>query len=333
MFRTAYYEHPDYVPLLRRAHDQWRELEARGGVKVFYEVGGLYMGRPEGELLSGSLLSARTHGLDHRELTWAELSREHPQFVLPREFVGIMEPGAGFIVPDLAVKAMVDQAVVSGAVVLEGQRITGWTASAATVTVKTVDAEYVARKLVITAGGWTAQVLPELASKVVVTRQVLGWVRPKAAAMFAGSEGGTAGFPCWGIGNDDGSLHYGFPMMSGEAELKIALHARGRETNPDEVDRVVTAADEATFRSVIARHIPGAEGPTVRTAVCTYANSPDSHFIIDRHPEHAHVVFACGFSGHGFKFAPVVGEALADLALNDASDLPIGFLGLDRLKG
>jgi len=334
MFRFAYYEHPNYVPLLQRAYAGWQELEQRSATRLYHDVGALYLGRREGELIAGSVEAARRHGLEHRELSAAELASEYPQFRLPRDHVGFLEAKAGFVLPELAVEVMAAQAAASGATILDRQQVLGWDASDGRVSVRTADALHEAKSLIVTAGAWTSRLIADLGVPLVVTRQVLGWVQPSRPDLFRGGDGGSSGsgFPCWAIGYEDGSLHYGFPMMESEETLKIALHARGRAVDPDRIHREVAPEEEASFRSVIDRFMPAAAGPTVKTCVCMYTNSPDSHFIIDKHPEHSNVVFGCGFSGHGFKFAPVIGEALADLAVGGATKLPIEFLSMRRFK-
>jgi sarcosine oxidase len=170
--------------------------------------------------------------------------------------------------------------------------------------------------------------LRDLQIELTVTRQVMTWVWPKRPERF---EAGA--LPVWAVGHDDGTLHYGFPLTSGDAGvgLKLAHHARGPVTDPDRVAREPLAGDERSVREFVQRFLPDADGPLLAQRVCLYTNSPDAHFIVDRHPRFdQRVMFACGFSGHGFKFASVIGEALAELAVRGATALPIDFLSLRR---
>jgi len=164
-----------------------------------------------------------------------------------------------------------------------------------------------------------------------VTRQVLGWVWPRRPELFE-----LGRWPVWAIDpappGEFVGVYYGFPMLPNNPGFKIARHFPAEATDPDHVRQEPDATDERSFREGIDRFIPDADGPTLGVRSCVYTNSPDGHFIIDRHPEHAHVTFACGFSGHGFKFVPAMGEALADLAERGETDLPIGFLGLERFE-
>jgi sarcosine oxidase len=177
---------------------------------------------------------------------------------------------------------------------------------------------------------------------VTATRQVTGWVWPKRPELFE-----VGALPVWAIDNPDDSIHYGFPLtqpggsVSGDTAvngiggvgLKVAHHRRAEAVDPADPGYEARPGDEATFRSVLTRHLPDADGPVLAMRVCMYANSPDLHFIVDTHPFHANVVVACGFSGHGFKFASVIGEVLADLATDGKTPHPVGFLSLKRFGG
>lgn len=325
MFRMSYYEHPDYVPLLKESFTLWQDLEASSGTRLFRITGGLYMAREGGEMVRASTESARLHGLEHETLSHADLARRYPLFRLPEGYTGLHEPRAGFIVPELAVSAMASRALEHGATIRGHETVLDWTAGPDHVTVRTDRDTHHAGRLVFTCGAWTGTLLRDLGVNLLVTRQVMGWVWPPEPAPFA-----LGRFPCWAIEHGDGSLHYGFPMLPWHAGLKVARHARGRSADPDTLDRRPVAEDESDFRPGLQRHLPTADGPLLSMAVCTYTNSPDSHFIIDTYPRHPAVSVACGFSGHGFKFAPVVGEILADLALDGRTSRPAAFLGLSR---
>jgi sarcosine oxidase len=324
MIRMAYYEHPDYVPLLRRAYELWDELERVSGQKLLHVTGGLYMGPPAGEIVGGSLQSARRHGLAHELLDRAQVERRYPQFRIPDDWAALYEPRAGFLPPERTVAAYAEAALRRGAELHGHEPLLAWRATGSAVDVRTTRGEYHADRLVFCGGPWSAKLLAELAVPLVVTRQVLGWVWPRRPELFA-----LGRLPVWAI-EKEGGIYYGFPMMGDGPGLKLADHSRGTVTDPDRVAREVTAEDEQTFRPAIDRYIPDARGPTLAMRVCLYTHSPDSHFIIDRHPGYERVTVACGFSGHGFKFASVVGEVLADLALVGRTSLPISFLGLSR---
>ncbi|MFM9994573.1 MAG: N-methyl-L-tryptophan oxidase [Phycisphaerales bacterium] len=327
MFRMSYYEHPDYVPLLKRAYEGWKALERDAGVRLFHETGALYLGRADRALIRGSLESARTHGLAHEALDRAALERRFPQFRPPPGFLGVFEPRAGFVVPEASVGVIADQAMRLGAEIHGHEPVESWRVEPSGCVVRTAKDEYRADRLVFCGGAWSSRLMTDLGVPLAVTRQVQGWVQPRVPDSF--TEGR---FPCWALENPDGSLYYGFPMMPTSPGLKIARHARGEPFDPDSMDRRARPGDERDFLGALECLSPEAAGPVVSIGVCLYTNSPDSHFIIDRHPKHERVALACGFSGHGFKFAPVIGEVLADLACAGRTEWPIGFLGLSRLR-
>ena len=327
MIRMAYYEHPDYVPLLRRAYELWHELESDSGAKLLHLTGGLYLGAADFELISGSLQAARQHSLPHEVLATADLRKRFGQFHVPDDWVAIHEPNAGFLIPEKVIAAYADQAMQRGAQLHGREPVLEWSCAADGVTVRTSRDIYRGDHLVFCGGAWSGTLLADLGVNLRVTRQVQGWVWPREPAKFA-----LGSFPVWAIGNPDGSLYYGFPMMPDNPGVKISLHAPGIDTDPDRVARETLPGDEQTFRPALQRFLPDADGPLLAMRTCLYTNSPDHHFIIDRHPHHQHVTFACGFSGHGFKFASVVGEVLADLTIDGKTNLPAQFLRLGRFK-
>ena len=323
--RTAYYEHPDYVPLLRRAHTLWAELEQESHERILDLVGGLYLGPPNGPLVGGSLRSAQEHGLRHEMLDHAALARRYPQFTVPEDWVGLLESEAGFLRPELAISAFADCAMKRGAEIHGHEEVMSWEASASHARVTTRHATYEAEKVVFAGGAWSNRLVRDLGVDLVVTRQVLGWVWPRDWQAFQPDK-----LPVWMIDRLDGTVYYGFPMITQSPGFKLALHAPLQPTDPNHVAREVLPGDEETFRPCLRQFIPKADGPLLALRTCLYTNSPDGHFIVDRHPQHARALVAAGFSGHGFKFASVIGEALADLATRGNTSLPIDFLGLGR---
>jgi len=327
MIRKAYFEHPDYVPLLRRAYDLWDELEAISSQKLLHRTGGIYIGPIDGEVVGGSLRAAREHGLAHDLLDHAELRKRFPQFCVPEEWSALYEADAGFLTPENSIAAYAQAALRAGADLHGRERVVHWKSEATGAKVQTNAGEYSTDQIVFCGGPWTAGLLADLGVKLLVTRQVWGWVWPTDPEPFA-----LGRFPVWAIDHLDGTLHYGFPLLPDVPGFKIGHHGPGKETDPDRVARDPQPGDEQTFRPVLRQMIPAANGPLLSMKVCMYTNSPDHHFIVDRHPLHDRVTLACGFSGHGFKFASVIGEILADLALHGKTNLPAQFLGLGRFS-
>lgn len=333
LVRLAYYEHPDYVPLLRRAYEGWDELGRRASSQVLYRTGCLYAGPPGSGVIEGTLRSAREHRLDVETLDAGELAKRWSVFRIPESFHVLFETEAGLVLCEQAIGLFAREALRAGCTVRSREAVRSWHAAAGGVRVVTDRSEYHAGHVVFTAGAWTSKLVRDLDVELRTSRQVLGWVWPRSPELYELDR-----FPCWGVQPvlDDGEgLFYGFPILppgrvGGEVGLKLARHRVGPLTDPETLDRTPTADDDKDFRPALESFLPDADGPTLALKVCMYQVTPDLDFIVDRHPEHERVTVACGFSGHGFKFAPAIGEALSDLALEGRSDLPIGFLGLGR---
>jgi sarcosine oxidase len=329
MIRLSYFEHPDYVPLLRRAYTLWDELGATIGERILERTGALYIGREDGELIGGSRRAAQQYAIPHQMLSREQRSR-YDVFEIPTDFAAMFEPDGGFVRSSLAITTMAEQALLYGATLHTRAAVRGWHADAQGVEVETEGGSYRADQLVFTSGAWTTQLVGSLGVPLHVTRQSLLWLWPQQAEKFR-----LGTFPCWAIEDDVPGftgMYYGFPMMSGQLGLKIALHAPGAAVSPDRIDRNPSPDDAASIAPLLDKYLPSARGPIMRQKICMYTMSPDGHFIVDRLPGHTNVAIAAGFSGHGFKFAPVIGEALADLVQFGRSDLPIGFLGFQRFN-
>jgi len=324
--RTAYIEHPDYVPLLRRAWDRWLALERETGEDVLFPTGGLYVGAPGSATVEGALRSAREHGLAHQVLDEAELGRRH-SWLRADGMVGVYEERAGYLVPERAIEAHLAVAERHGAELRFEEPADGWSPErdGSVVNVHTARGTSVrARSLVLTAGAWLPSFLPDLALPLAVERVPLFWYEPGDPAPFRD-------IPVYIVETEHGSF-YGFRYLDGQG-LKIARISTGEAAVADRLERELRAGDDAPVREFVRRHVPGAAGPLRDWKVCMYTKTPDQHFIVDRHPSYPGVVFASACSGHGFKFASVMGEILADLALAGSTPLPVGFLSLVRLRG
>lgn len=320
VIRLAYYEHPDYVPLLKRAWTLWRELEAQAGGGILVQTGGVYVGPRDGELVAGSLRSARQHGLDHELLDPQALRARLPLFRFEGDWWGLAESTAGYLLPDRAIAAHLAVAERGGADLRFDERVTSWAPDGEGVRVVTHRATYRADRLVIAAGAWNARLLPRIAPLLEVKRVPLFWFEPAA------EREALARLPVYIVDSGLGHGCYGFPYLADQG-LKIATHGAGTPADPDTVDRQTHPADEAPIRAFIKERLPVADGPVRMTKVCMYTVTPDEHFIVD---VDGPVAYASACSGHGFKFASVMGEILADLALDRRTRHPIGFLSASR---
>lgn len=323
VIRKAYFEDSRYVPMLHRVYDLWRELEQSTNVELMRLNGCLNIGPADHACVLGARSSAEQHGLAHEVLDAAEIHRRWPGLRPGDDDIGIYETEAGFLIPERAVRLQVDLARAGGAVIHTGEVVRAWSATSSGVRVETDGECYVGGHLVITAGAWLATVAAELDLPLRVERQVQTWFEPKVEGVFRAER-----MPAF-IHFLGEPAYYGIPMREAEG-IKVARHHGGQITSADAIDRQLTAEDEADVRTYLARHLPDADGPLLDAKVCMYTNTPDDHFIIDRHPQFPNVLIAGGFSGHGFKFSPLVGEILADLAIRSATDEAIELFSLRR---
>lgn len=328
--RMAYFEHPDYVPLLKAAYHNWDHLEEQTGETHFHKTGIVYFGREESDQITGVRNSAELYNLGIDEFSYQQTKQKYPQFNLADDFKTILEPNAGFVKPEQTINSYVKLAKNEGAVIAENQRILNWQKANDCYEVTTQSGLYKAKKLIFTAGGWTQHLIPQLFSQLQVTQQCLVWLRPNEQQLYME---GT--MPCWSI-SDPGyeGMFYGFPIFDGSNEMmKFAYHARGIEKPADLKNTIVTKEELEPLNYFLKKYMPQLDVEISKTATCNYNYSPDEDFIIDFLPDHSKdVIIACGFSGHGFKFVPVIGEVLGDLAENGITDHPIEFLRMRNVN-
>jgi len=310
IIREAYFEHPVYVPMVQRAYELWRELEKASGAALLRETGGLMLGLPDSTVVRGTLESVRQHGLRHEVLTAPEVRRRFPALRPTDGMIAVWEPRAGILAPEQCIAAHLRLARDHGAELHFDEPVLRWEADADSVRVFTAQGEHTARRLVLTAGAWIQSLLCDTLRVFQVERQTLFWFEPRGnPAEFAPSR---CPIHLWQF--DGRRFFYGFPDL-GEG-VKVAFHHDGVTTTPDTVHREVTEEEIDSMREVVQRFVPGANGPLRSSTVCLYTNTPDEHFWIDSLPGCPQVLVASPCSGHGFKFSAVIGEVLADLALN-----------------
>jgi sarcosine oxidase len=325
IIRLAYFEHPDYVPLLRRAYQLWDELENSSGKTLFRKTRLLIAGPPDGEAISGALRAAREHRLDIEQLTAAEACQRYPDFRLPDNHDVVIEPDAGFLHVEECVRTHIDEARLAGAEIQSEVPVLGWGRDGANLYVDTKHGRFSATKLVITAGAWSSRILADAAMPLKVVRKFVGWYEVEPGAYHV-----DRGYPTFYIEQNDGAV-YGFPSIDGRT-MKFAEHSAGGEIvhDPAVVDRTARPEDRARLEPFRQAVLLRCRATLDRHSVCLYTLTPDHHFVIDRHPQEDGVIVAAGFSGHGFKFTSVIGEVLADLAWNGRTDAPIEFLHWNR---
>jgi sarcosine oxidase len=325
IIRQSYFEDPAYVPLLLRAYELWQEAEKDSGADLLTLTGGLYLGPPESTTFAGSLRAAQEWDLPHDVLDAAGVRERFPTFSPAAGEVAVFEERAGFVRPERTVATHLDLAARDGADLRFGRQVLSWDATGDGVRVRTADGEHTAGSLVISPGAWAPTLLAGLGLPLRVERQVQYWFAPPGGA------GPYERQPVYVAEQAGGAQIYGFPAIDGpDGGVKVAFFRRGRDTDPDALDRVVTDAEVDEMRARVADTLPGLVGPVVKTVPCMYTTTPDEHFVIATHPEHENVTVACGFSGHGFKFVPVVGEVLADLATTGTTSHPIALFDARR---
>ncbi|MEY3322821.1 MAG: hypothetical protein RLZZ417_2404 [Bacteroidota bacterium] len=333
IIRKAYFEHPDYVPLLERAYKNWQSLEEETGAQLYVKTGLLYFGKPEHALIKGLRESATKYSIHVDDFSEQQQVTQFPQFTIPSGYDRLIEPDAGFVTPERSVLLYTQRALQLGATIRTKEKTLEWKKSGSTIQVKTAKGTYQCKKLIITAGPWAKKMVPSLSNNLKVTRQMIAWVKPKNWNKFE-----LGNFPCWTIADHEKpGIYYGFPILpidkfGGPIGLKLAHHFHGTVSDPDSINRTPTAEDEANLVYALNKFMPEAYESTHVMKTCMYTNTPDENFILDFVPGYQDVVVAIGFSGHGFKFASVVGEIMTDLAMKGSTELPIEFLSAKRFS-
>jgi sarcosine oxidase len=326
MIRIAHFEHPWLVPLAAASWDRWLDLERESATGLLTRTGGLYGGPGGSAIVAGARDSAAGHGLAHEVLDAAEIHRRWPILQPADDTVAILEEQAGTIRIDRAIEAQLGIVEEAGGQLGFDRRVVDWRpATGGGFEVETADGQVAGGEhLVLAAGPWTAEFVPDLELPLVVEREVPMWFRPTVEPATVGADR----LPIWVL-RDEGTAYYGIPYDP-ELGLKVSIHHWGTFAHPDTVERVVGPSDIERVRAFMRMRMPVANGPLANAKVCLYTNTPDETFVIDRHPAAPGVAFASACSGHGFKFAPVIGEILADLVTDGSTSWPIEPFRADR---
>ena len=325
IIRLAYAEGPQYVPLLRRSYELWRQLEATAGERLLYITGGIDAGPEKSAIVRGVLRSCARFHLPHEVLDAAAMNRRFPGYRLTSDIVSVYQADSGFLVPERCVVAHVNAALDLGAEIHARERVTGWKANRRGVTITTERGEYRARRLILSAGPWMRQLIPALHGAAVPERQVVIWMQPLVPRYFQLGQ-----FPIFNMETRDGR-YYGFPVFSVPGFKFGRFYHRSERGDADSLDRECHPEDEALLRAGIEKYFPDANGPTMAMTACIFTFTPDEHFILDFHPDHpGTVAVAAGFSGHGFKFCSVIGEIMSELVLDGKSRFDLKSFRLTR---
>jgi sarcosine oxidase len=330
MIRQAYWESPDYIPLVLRAYELWRRLEKDTGTPLLHITGGMNIGSTDGELVRRSIAAAGQHSIPLEVLERREISRRFPVVVPQPDDVAVYETLAGYLLPEECIRAHLTLASTAGAELAFDERVLSWSAEGDHVEIRTGKRSYRASHLVITVGPWANQSLNNL-FPLRVTRQVMAWIQPLTGVTPFLPES----FPVF-LSEDihGGEPGYGFPAIDGPAGgIKVAIHGSDIVCTPDTIDRSIHESDLQRIVDNLKVRFPALDGELVRAETCMYTVSPDDHFVIGTHPQFKSCTIACGFSGHGFKFASVIGEILADLSTSGSTSHPIALFSPLRCLG
>ena len=328
IIRMAYYEDPVYVPLLRLAYQAWERLQSHTGGQVLTITGILEAGIEGSALVEGSLRSAQQHGIPHERLLPGQANQRFPAFSIPPDWQCVFQPDAGILQPEKAINLFVKSARELGATVALGTRVDGVHSVGDHVEVHLESGETIeAGSAVLAVGPWIQELVPELGSKMRLTRQPLMWFEPLVGQLVR-----PAAMPVFFFDTAE-DLIYGFPDFRGSG-VKAASHLSGGElTTADEIRVEVSDEEKTHLQRMMARFVPAAAGRVRQTHVCIYTRSTDEHFVLGLHPGASQIVLASPCSGHGFKFASIFGEILADLAMTRTTDKPIDFFRPNRFIG
>jgi monomeric sarcosine oxidase len=313
IIRHAYAESPEYVPLVKRADRLWQELEEESGERILVRSGGLELAAPGYSHARDARLAADLHGLDYEWLTPEEANRRWKALRVPDGWDVLYSADSGFLLTEPALREMGAAATRLGARIVDQTPVTSWGASPDGVWVITPNERFEAAALIVTAGAWSGPILQEVGLPIEIRRKTLWWQQVDNLEDYRPDR-----FPVFITDSAHGSI-YGFPVH-GTPGLKIANHAGGEIVDPNSVDRTTNAGENRDCVALASELLPGVGPMVVKSAVCLYSVTPDTDFIVDRIPTAPNVVFGAGFSGHGFKFTPAIGELLADLIAEPSAE-------------
>ena len=326
IIRETYFENPLYVPLVQRAHALWRELEERNGSRLMTITGGIMLGPPNGTVVPGTLRSAAKHDLPHEILTPDQVRKRFPAFRLAEDLVAVFDPRAGFLDPEACNRAHIELAREAGAEARFNESMLDWIPDGSGVRVTTASGAHTADRLVLTAGAWNGELLPDLVLPLSIERQAVFWLEPKADA----SDYDLARFPIYAYEYRGGNICYGFPRLPRGVKASV-MHDGETVLDPDHVDRTVKEFEVDKLRAALRPILPGlAKAPVRESDVCLFTNTPDHDFVIDFHPFSPQVLISNPCSGHGFKFASAIGEIQAELLVEGKTKFDLSPFRLDR---
>ncbi|HMO90960.1 MAG TPA: N-methyl-L-tryptophan oxidase [Pirellulaceae bacterium] len=321
IIRTAYYEHPNYVPLAQASIEAWRALEDFTGMQLMRLNGLLQVGPVGGSVIKGLQASIEEHQLAVEMMDGSEAARRYPKIGFRSDEICIMELTAGYLLVEDCVQSHLTAGTMCGGQAEFNTQVHNWHCQPdGTIEIQTSKGNFITKNLIVTGGPWSPAILTDLNLNLRVVRKPQIWYE-----VPENIKGEMSLLPCF-LFEDDDNCFYGFPRLEGVG-MKVAEHSGGQDiTEPDTLDRTLRQTDTERIEAFLRFRFPNINFDLVRSSVCMYTMSPDKHFIVDRHPHHQNIAIGAGFSGHGFKFAPVIGEQLVRLC--DGNE----FSSMDFLK-
>ncbi len=325
IIRQAYYESPFYVPLLKEAYTIWDEVEKVSGKELFLKTGGLMLGAENSAVVKGSKLSADTHGIAYEYLDNNSIKKRFPAFRPAADTVGVLEKEAGILFPEKCIQTFLQQAQKNGASLCYNERVVRIIPNGNIVEIITDKTRYTTGQLIVSAGAWLNDLMPDLHLPLNIRRQVLFWMKnrdEKLQQYFS-----PAAMPVYIWEYEPDKMFYGFPDL-GDG-IKIARHHEGLPVIPAELTTEVSE-DEIKDIELITQQYLNIDAAFNYSATCMYTNTPDENFIIDLHPQHRNIIIASPCSGHGFKFSSVTGKIISSIATNQSFDNDISMFTISR---
>lgn len=324
IFRTAYREGVEYVPLLQQALGLWRELEKESGRHLLTVTGGLMIGAERSPAMRNVIASADRFGLEHEVLDPADMRRRYPQHVMLDGEIAVLDGAAGVLRPEFAVLAAAERAAAGGATILSDTTVERVEVDGTSVQIGAAGRTYTVRQLIIAAGSWSARLWPKLSEVVDARRLIMTWYAARMPRDFM-----PDAFPVFI--RDSGVHLFGIPTLDG-GSVKIAGAGENASVpDPDRLSRSVSPSELEAVNDGVARLLRGLTPTPVRVAVYTDAYTRDRHGLAGLAPGSDNVWLLTGFSGHGFKMASAIGEAMAQMVLGEDQTHTLGHLAPSRV--
>ncbi|MBS4222918.1 N-methyl-L-tryptophan oxidase [Lederbergia citrea] len=326
IFRTAYGEGVEYVPLLKEARGLWRELESETDTELYVETGGTMFGPKEDDFIVTVQDSVEKYHLPHKVYEPSEAKQIYPQINFQDNQLAVFEELAGYVKPELAIETAVKRGIELGGTAFTEHPVTEIEPDTDRVTIRCGDKQIRVKRVIVSAGGWTSKLLPELNLPLSIERQVLVWYNARNPELFAPEK-----FPIFSRVSK-GRGFYGFPSLDGKT-VKVAFHHGGEIVDhPEQVDRIIHESDLAPLTEKVKKYLPDLIPEPVRAKTCFYTNTPDEHFVLGFAPGMPNIVLLGPMAGHGFKFAPIMGKIAAELSTNQTPSLEISMFDPSRFK-